>query len=169
MCPAEPEWKIRPAEAPADMATVRALFLEYADWLQVDLCFQGFEAELASLPGKYAPPAGGLWLALVDGAVAGIVGLRPLGDEGVSELKRLWIRPGYRGHGLGRRLVETAIGAARAAGYARLCLDTLPVMAEAHALYASLGFQEIPAYYENPESGVRYLELELSQAVARSG
>lgn len=163
--PAKPGVTIVAACAPGDMAEVRALFEEYADWLQVDLCFQGFAAELASLPGRYAPPEGGLWFAKVEGETAGIVGLRPLdaapGETGVCELKRLWIRTPYRGLGLGRRLTETALEAAKAAGYARICLDTLPMMGEAQALYRSLGFVEIPAYYHNPEDGVMYLERRL--------
>ena len=160
---------IVPARAPEDMARVRDLFLEYQDWLQVDLCFQGFQEELAGLPGKYAPPAGGLWFAEVEGATAGIVGLRPLDEAGICELKRLWIRAGYRGLGLGRRLTETALAAAEAAGYACICLDTLPMMGEAQALYRSLGFEETAPYYHNPVEGVRYLEKTLSASGARSG
>ena len=138
---------IDPAAGPDDLALVRALFLEYADWLDFDLCFQGFEEELQTLPGAYTPPAGGLWLARVDGALAGVVGLRP--QEGTAcELKRLWIRPAFRGHRLGRRLTETAITAARAAGYRAMRLDTVgSLMAQARALYDDLGFREIPPYY----------------------
>jgi ribosomal protein S18 acetylase RimI-like enzyme len=139
------------------MALARDLFLEYQAWLDVDLCFQGFEAELASLPGGYAPPLGGLWFAQVDG----VVGLRPLETDGVAEMKRLWVRPDYRGLGLGRRLAETTVAAARSAGYRSLCLDTLPMMARAHGLYASLGFREAVPYYHNPLDGVVYLELDL--------
>ena len=157
---AVPAGIIVPARAPEDMAEVRALFEEYADWLQVDLCFQGFAEELASLPGRYAPPAGGLWFARVEGATAGIVGLRPLEAER-CELKRLWIREAYRGLGLGRRLTEAALVAARDFGYTRICLDTLPRMGQAQALYHELGFREIPAYYHNPEVGVKYLERRL--------
>lgn len=152
---------ILPAQGAADMEIVRGLFLEYQDWLGVDLCFQGFEEELAALPGKYAPPEGGLWLARGGGEVAGIVGFRPL-DQGLCEMKRLWVRPAFRGSGLGRRLAETAIHAARAAGYGAMCLDTLGHMTAARALYADLGFHEIPAYYDNPLDDVRYLELDLS-------
>jgi carbonic anhydrase len=143
------------------MALARDLFLEYQAWLDVDLCFQGFEAELASLPGGYAPPLGGLWFAQVDGETAGVVGLRPLETDGVAEMKRLWVRPDYRGLGLGRRLAETTVTAARSAGYRSLCLDTLPMMARAHRLYASLGFREAAPYYHNPLDGVVYLELDL--------
>ncbi|MDH3474582.1 MAG: GNAT family N-acetyltransferase [Rhodospirillales bacterium] len=155
------------AEGSGDMALVRALFLEYADWLDFDLCFQGFEEELANLPGSYAPPGGGLWLARVGGEPAGVVGLRPL-EDGISELKRLWVRPAYRGHGLGRRLTETAIAAARAAGYRALRLDTVgALMASARALYDDLGFREIPPYYHNPQPEVSYLELALTDEAAR--
>ena len=161
---------IEPAAGPEDMATLRALFLEYRDWLGVDLCFQGFEAELAGLPGSYAPPGGGVWLAHVDGALAGCVALRPH-EGGTCEMKRLWVRPGFRGLGLGRRLAETGIAAARRAGYRTLRLDTLAFMDAARALYRTLGFHEIPAYYDNPLDDVRYLELDLSAASAhaRSG
>lgn len=161
---------IEPAAGPEDMATLRALFLEYRDWLGVDLCFQGFEAELAGLPGSYAPPGGGVWLAHVDGALAGCVALRPH-DGGTCEMKRLWMRPAFRGLGLGRRLAETGIAAARRAGYRTLRLDTLAFMDAARALYRTLGFHEIPAYYDNPLDDVRYLELDLSAASAhaRSG
>ncbi len=154
---------IEPAAGPEDMAILCALFLEYQDWLGVDLCFQGFEEELAALPGKYAPPAGGVWLAHVDGALAGCVGFRPH-DGGTCEMKRLWVRPAFRGLGLGRRLAATAIAAARCAGYRTMCLDTLSFMDAARALYADLGFHEIPAYYDNPLEDVRYLELDLSGA-----
>ena len=149
---------IEAAEGPADMERVRALFLEYQDWLDVDLCFQGFEAELAALPGAYAPPKGGLWFAKADGEIAGIAGVRPFKD-GLCEMKRLWIRPAFRGLGLGRRLAESTIAAARAAGYRAMCLDTLGFMDEARALYEILGFREIPAYDDNPLGDVRYLEL----------
>ena len=159
--------EIRTATGPEDMATLRALFLEYQDWLQVDLCFQDFETELATLPGAYAPPAGGVWLAHVDGALAGCVGLRPH-DGGTCEMKRLWVRPAFQGLGLGRHLAETGIAAARAVGYRTLCLDTLSFMDAARALYADLGFHEIPAYYDNPLEDVRYLELDLSEAARAS-
>ncbi len=168
----EPAVEIRAAAGPEDMATLRALFLEYQDWLRVDLCFQDFETELASLPGGYAPPVGGLWLAHVDGELAGCIGFRPHGgpraSESACEMKRLWLRPSYRGIGLGRRLAVTCIEAARAAGHRSICLDTLSFMDEARSLYATLGFHEIPAYYDNPLDGVRYLELDLSEA-ARVG
>jgi ribosomal protein S18 acetylase RimI-like enzyme len=160
--------EIRPAAGPEDMATLRDLFIEYQAWLRVDLCFQDFETELATLPGAYAPPQGALWLAYVDGALAGCVGFRRHDGAGAGagacEMKRLWLRPAYRGLGLGRRLAVTCIEAARAAGYRTMCLDTLGFMDAARALYAELGFHEIPAYYDNPLDDVRYLERDLSAA-----
>ena len=126
---------IVPAESAEDLATVRALFLEYANWLDFDLCFQGFEQELAELPGSYVPPAGGLWLAKVGAEAAGVVGLRPL-EAGACELKRLWIRPDYRGLRLGRAMTETAIAAAKSAGHDVMRLDTIGgTMQQAIALY----------------------------------
>jgi len=158
---AAPAAAIAPARFPDDAETVRTLFLDYARWLQVDLCFQGFDQELATLPGKYSPPAGGLWLARIGAETAGVVGLRPLETPGDGEMKRLWVRPEHRGHDLGRRLIRTAVEAARAAGHRRLLLDTLPVMAHAQALYHQLGFRDIAPYYDNPLAGTRYLALEL--------
>ena len=156
------------AAGPEDIETIRTLFLEYQRELGVSLCFQGFDQELASLPGAYAPPRGTLLLLKSGDAVAGCVGLRPLDDDR-AEMKRLYIRAGFRGQGGGRRLAQAAIAAARAAGYRSLCLDTLPQMTEAQALYASLGFRDIPAYYANPLAGVRYCALELAPPIARAG
>ncbi len=137
--------KIRPAGGTEDMATLRRLFRSYSDWLQVDLCFQGFEAELAGLPGDYVPPSGGLWLAEKWGRAIGCVALRPLaGVAGSAELKRLWVEAEGRGEHLGRRLTDTAETAARAAGYRRLALDTMPKMETARRLYQRLGFEEVP-------------------------
>jgi ribosomal protein S18 acetylase RimI-like enzyme len=166
-----------PAAGSADVAKARALFLDYQAWLDVDLCFQGFAEELASLPGSYVPLKGGLWLARVgsgshralEGEVAGVVALRPLAQDGVCELKRLWVRPGFRGLGLGRRLVETALAAARAAGHRTMLLDTLPQMADARRLYDLLGFRETTPYYHNPVAGVVYMALALHESDARSG
>ena len=152
--------RIAPAAVPAEIETVRALFLDYARSLGFSLCFQGFDAELAGLPGAYAPPAGALLVARDKGEIIGCVGVRPL-DGDRSEMKRLYVRPTYRGAGLGRRLAEAAVAAARAAGYGRICLDTLESMPEARSLYAGLGFREIPAYYHNPLPGVIYCELDL--------
>lgn len=133
---------IAPA-AEAEMDAVRDLFREYADWLKVDYCLKEFEAELAGLPGAYAPPAGGLWLARVDGAPAGVVGLWPLGDC-ACEVKRLWVRPACRGVKLGRRLMTAALAGAREAGHQRVVLETLDFMTAAQALYADLGFRAVP-------------------------
>ncbi len=155
------------AETKADMDHVRALFSEYQEWLGVDLCFQGFEAELADLPGRYAPPSGCLLLAWDGADVAGGVGMWPLGEEGVCEMKRLYVRPPWRRHGLGRRLSEALVGESRRAGHKNMCLDTLGHLKEALALYRSMGFAEIPAYYDNPLDGVIYMELALDvQALA---
>jgi len=132
---------IQPVSA-AEMDAVRGLFREYADWLQVDYCLQSFEAEMAGLPGNYAPPAGGLWLARVDGTPAGVVGLWPLGNA-ACEVKRLWVRPGHRGGKLGRRLMAAALDGARAAGHKRVVLETLDFMTAAQALYADLGFHDV--------------------------
>lgn len=144
------------------VGTVRELFLEYAAWLTVDLCFQDFEAELAALPGKYAPPTGAILLAQVDGAVAGCVAMRRL-EASVAEMKRLWVRQSFRSGGIGKRLIEAIIERARAAGYARLRLDTLPQMKTALVLYRALNFYEVPAYYNNPVPGAIFLEKVLAQ------
>ncbi len=139
---------------------VQALFREYADSLGVDLCFQNFEKELADLPGDYAPPTGRLLVAVDDVRLAGCVALRRI-DEQVCEMKRLYVRPAYRGTGLGRKLAETVITAARDIGYGKMRLDTLPSMKEAIKLYHSLGFAEIPSYRFNPVGEVKYMELAL--------
>ncbi len=153
--------KIAPAASAADVEAVRALFLEYAQSLGFSLCFQGFDRELATLPGSYAPPRGRLLIAR-DADVAGCVGLRPL-DGGRCEMKRLYVRPACRGHGLGRRLAAAAIAEARAIGYPLMVLDTLESMAAARRLYAGFGFRKIPAYYDNPLDGVIYAELDLAR------
>jgi ribosomal protein S18 acetylase RimI-like enzyme len=149
------------AKTPDDVAAARRLIRAYADWLAVDLSYQNFEHELATLPGAYAPPRGRLLLARVAGEAAGCVALRPL-EPDICEMKRLWVEPGWGGHGLGRVLAEAIVAAAREAGYARMRLDTMPaLMPAAQHLYRSLGFQEIPAYYDNPLDGVVMLELTL--------
>ena len=152
--------EIRPAELPRDLEVVRALFSEYAAGLGVDLAFQGFETELAELPGKYAPPAGRLLLAWSGARAVGSIALRPL-DAKTCEMKRLYVRPEARGERLGRRLVERLLGEAREAGYARICLDTLPMMAPAQALYESLGFGPTEPYVFNPVPGTKFLALDL--------
>jgi len=151
---------IRSVASPDDIVIVRALFQEYARELAVDLCFQGFAAECASLPGAYAPPRGRLLLAEVDGQDVGCVALRPL-DGSTAEMKRLYVRPAWRATGLGRRLATTVIAEAAALGYQRLRLDTLPSMRAAIAMYRALGFREIDPYYPNPVAGALFLERAL--------
>jgi ribosomal protein S18 acetylase RimI-like enzyme len=171
---------IRPALTPDDIPAVRDLFEEYAASIGVDLCFQGFAAEVAGLPGDYAPPGGCLLLAVETGdadptpaagarraAVAdagrpvGCIALRQL-EPGICEMKRLFALPETRGAGIGRRLAEAVIAAARVRGYAKMRLDTLPSMQRARALYAALGFRSIPPYRHNPIPGADYLELDLT-------
>ncbi len=148
-------------QSPADIDRARELFEAYAAWLGIDLCFQNFERELAELPGEYVPPAGRLFLAFEGDHVYGCVALRSLG-EGTSEIKRLYVRPDFRGNGLGRELTQTVIDAAREIGYERVRLDTLPGrMDRAISMYRSLGFREIEAYYHNPVAGVTFMELSL--------
>ena len=151
--------EIRAAAIPAEIPIVRELFREYADGLGIDLCFQDFEAELASLPGKYAPPWGRLLLAFDDGAAVGCVALRPI-DLETCEMKRLYVRPDVRGQHVGRLLAERICDEARAAGYRRICLDTLSAMTSALALYASLGFKAIDPYVFNPIEGAIFLGLD---------
>ena len=149
---------------PERIDALRTLFREYAEWLDVDLCFQDFEAELASLPGEYAPPKGRAFLAEVDGHLAGCVGLRPL-DDGWCEMKRMYVRPAARGLGLGRLLAEHIVAEGRALGYAGMRLDTLDRLAAARAIYASMGFRETEPYYDNPLPGVRYYALRFDEHV----
>ena len=156
---------IRSASGAADIAAARVLFEEYAATLNVDLCFQGFADELASLPGAYAPPRGRLLLAGPADAPVGCVALRPLpADDAatrVAEIKRLYVRPLGRGTGLGGALARAIVGEARAIGYGEVRLDTLVTMTAARALYASLGFRACAAYYHNPLPGTAYMSLVL--------
>ena len=149
-----------PAVSAADLQCVRLLFEEYAASLEVSLCFQGFDHELSSLPGAYGPPTGRLLLARVEGQPAGCVALRRIGP-GVCEMKRLFVRPGHQGSGLGRRLATAIIDEARRAGYVTMKLDTLPTMKAALGLYESLGFQDASPYTHNPIEGARFMELAL--------
>lgn len=152
--------KIIPAESVEAIREASLLFREYAASLGVDLSFQAFDQEIASLPGDYAPLHGRLFLAFVSGEIAGCAALRKSnGDSG--EMKRLYVRARFRGQGVGRSLVQAAIDAARAIGYRRLRLDTLPEMRKAQDLYRSLGFREIPPYRYNPVPGTKFFELTL--------
>ncbi len=155
---------LRPAQFPDDLQTVRELFLDYQAGLGIDLCFQGFDAELAQLPGEYAPPAGALMLALVDGEPAGCCALRPLHDThhlNACEMKRLFVRRAFRGFGLGRLLVERILTEGQLAGYTTMLLDTLNDMETARALYQQAGFMEVAPYYHNPIPGAHYLKVDL--------
>ena len=144
------------------MDEVRTLFREYEEWLGFDLCFQNFEEELRTLPGKYAPPDGRLLIAEADGKLAGTIALRRFADD-TGEIKRLYVRPGYRGHRFGDRLIGSLIAEARSIGYRKLVLDTHPAkMGKAGTLYRSHGFRAIKPYYTNPIDGVIYMALELS-------
>jgi GNAT superfamily N-acetyltransferase len=149
------------AESPAQVAQARELFLEYAQSLGFSLCFQNFDKELAELPGDYAPPDGRLLLAEYDGQLAACVALHKL-EPGVCEMKRLYLRPLFRGKGLGRALAERIIAEARQIGYQRMRLDTVePVMKDAVAMYGKLGFEEVAPYRPNPVAGAMYMELKL--------
>ncbi len=143
------------------MAAVARLFRDYEAWLGVPLCLQGFDEEVASLPGFYAPPAGGLWLAWLGERAVAVVGLRALPEPGCCEMKRLWVAPETQGLGLGRRLAETCLDAARALGYRRMRLDTLPKLTAALALYRSMEFRTCERYNDNNLPGVLFLEKEL--------
>lgn len=142
------------------LPAIRELFLEYANAIAVDLCFQSFDRELRELPGRYAPSEGRLLLALDGTKAAGCVASRKIGD-GICEMKRLYVRPTFRGKGLGRALAGEIIAAAKKTGYERMRLNTLGSMKEAIALYHSLGFQRVPPYYDNPNACAVFMELKL--------
>lgn len=151
------------AETPEELDVIREMLREYQDWLNVDLCFQDFENELSSLPWLYAPPQGRLYLVRddTDQRWAACVALRPR-EEGRCEMKRLYVRPPWRRRGLGRWLTEHCLREAAVAGYSAMCLDTLSQLVEAKALYASMGFSEVPPYYDNPLEGVTYMEKQIA-------
>lgn len=153
---------IVPASGADEISVVRQLFREYQQALGISLCFQGFDQELAGLPGDYAPPRGGLWLARVNGAAVGCVALRPAGD-GRGEMKRLYVQPQIRGQGVGQQLLDAVLTAAAAAGYTRICLDTLPAMHEAQRMYRRLGFLECAPYGGHALPGTVFMERALTR------
>jgi ribosomal protein S18 acetylase RimI-like enzyme len=153
--------RIFTALSPTDIAQVRDLFLEYAQSLGFSLCFQSFDRELAELPGDYAPPRGRLLIASYGGELAGCVALHEL-EQGIAEMKRLYVRPQYRGKRVGFALVQQLLAEARAIGYGSIRLDTVePVMKDAVRMYRRLGFREIPSYRTNPIEGALYMQLDL--------
>lgn len=155
---------IKPARSAQDLDAIRGLFREYADWLGIDLSFQGFEAELARLPGKYARPGGELFLVEgEDGRPMGCVGVAPFGKLGACEMKRLYVREAARGTGTGRALAAAAVASAAASGYREMLLDTLPSMPAAVATYCSLGFESIPPYYDTPVAGTLFFRRALGR------
>lgn len=154
---------IEEAGFPNDTETLRRLFRTYQEWLGVDLCFQGFEQELAALPGAYARPSGNAWLARRGDETLGCVAVRPLAGPGVCEMKRLYLAEQARGMGLGARLADRAVAWAAAAGYSVMRLDTLRSMTAARVIYARIGFIETAPYYDNPMDDVVYLELDLAR------
>ena len=154
------------AQSSEEIEQARQLFKEYAAWLEIDLCFQNFEKELDDLPGDYATPNGRLLLAYDDNESAGCVALRKI-DDGICEMKRLFVRDKFRGQGLGRSLIDAIISEAKDIGYKRMRLDTLPPkMNDAIALYRSFGFKEIKPYYKNPVPGAIFMELNLNVGLA---
>jgi putative acetyltransferase len=159
-----PAIEIHVVESPSDVAAIRELFLDYQTDIGIDLCFQGFEQELATLPGDYAAPGGALLLATVDGQPAGCCALRPLPNTdhlNACEMKRLFVRRAFRGFGLGRLLVERIMTLGQLAGYTTILLDTLSDMEAARALYQEAGFVEVAPYYHNPMAGAHYLKADL--------
>lgn len=160
--------EIRYPASAGEIGMVRELFEEYERSLGFDLCFQDFSRELAQLPGAYAPPGGWLLLATSDGIPVGCGGIRRIGD-GICELKRMYVRPTFRGQKLGRRLALLLIDKARETGYKKMRLDTIATMVEAIGLYQSLGFRDIEPYYDNPVPGARFMELGLWQTESGNG
>jgi len=157
-----PTYPVTPARRAGDVEQVRVLLREYADGLGVDLAYQGFDAELAGLPGKYAPPAGALLLARMSGGeAAGCIAVRPLDIPGACEIKRLYVRDSARGTGTGRALAVAAITFAAEAGYDMVLLDTLPFMTAAIALYRALGFEPVAPYWNSPVPGTLYFAKRL--------
>ena len=152
--------QITSAQSDEQIDSIRLLFLEYAQSLNFDLCFQSFDEELTGLPGDYAPPEGRLLLALYNEKAVGCVGLRKVAG-GVCEMKRLWVRPEFRGRKIGRKLADAIISEARTIGYRIMKLDTVDSMKAAMAMYKSMGFSETSAYRYNPIEGARYMELKL--------
>jgi len=147
------------AETSEQIETARELFREYQEWLGISLCFQNFDDEVANLPADYRMPNGRLLIAIKDSDVVGCIALRKLTDD-ACEMKRLFLRPQFRGQGLGREMVQRIIDEAREIGYERMRLDTLPRwMDQAIALYEQFGFRDIPPYYDNPVAGARFMEL----------
>lgn len=162
--PSAAQITLLPVRSAQELSAVRELFQDYQVDLGIDLCFQGFDQELRSLPGDYAEPGGGLFVALVDGQAAGCCAFRPLANSdhlNACEMKRLFVRPGFRGHGLGRQLVDAVVFGAQQAGYTTMLLDTLSDMEAARALYQEIGFVETEPYYHNPLAGAHYLKLDL--------
>jgi len=150
---------IRPAR-PTDIPEVRLMLEEYVAWIGLDLAFQHIDAELAGLPGDYAPPRGALFVVPDDAGLAAMIGLREL-DGDISEMKRLFVRPAARGRGLARRLIAVALDEARRLRYSEIRLDTLPLMGDAQSLYLSLGFRDIAPYYDTPIAGTRFMAKRL--------
>jgi putative acetyltransferase len=162
-----PDIRLVCPDTPELLDATREIFREYAASLDVDLCFQNFEAELATLPGEYEPPGGCLLLAFVDSELAGCGAMRPLPDADYAnacEMKRLFVRPAFRRFGLGRVLAQALLDEAQRAGYSEMLLDTLDDMEAARGLYATLGFEEVPPYYFNPIPGAHYLKASLGAA-----
>jgi putative acetyltransferase len=164
---AEPTIEFITPQSPQELQETREIFQQYADQLSVDLCFQNFAQELQTLPGDYAPPQGALLLVRVDGRVAGCCALRALPQSdyvGAAEMKRLYVKPEFRGLGLGRQLAIAILDAARVAGHNCVLLDTLDDMEAARTLYEDLGFEEVPPYYHNPIAGAHYLKVDLAHS-----